>query len=182
MSQSESAEPGTRPVGVGPERLWAPWRYAYISAPEPEECVLCTIPGDTGRTDEEKLIVARFELTYVLMNLYPYNTGHLMVVPYDHQAQIGDLDDVALAEIMRVAGICTEILGEALRAQGFNLGFNLGRAAGAGIVDHLHLHVVPRWVGDTNFMPVLGDTKVLSEDLTATYARLRPVFDRRRDD
>ncbi len=179
MTQAEGSGHDTRPAGTGPERLWAPWRFAYITAPEPEECVLCTIPAETERSERERLILARYEHTYVLMNLYPYNTGHLMVVPHVHAARLQDFAGAVLAELMRVAGICTDALTEALSAQGFNLGFNLGRAAGAGIIDHLHLHVVPRWVGDTNFMPVLGDTKVLSEDLDATYARLRPVFDRR---
>jgi len=113
-----------------------------------------------------------------MMNRYPYNTGHLMVVPYSHEARMQDLDRGTLSEVLEVAGLCVDVLEEALEAQGFNIGFNLGRAAGAGIIDHIHLHVVPRWVGDTNFMPVLGDTKVMSEYLDSTYQRLRPVFDR----
>jgi ATP adenylyltransferase len=110
------------------------------------------------------------------MNRYPYSNGHLMVVPYEHLGDVGSMPTDLRSELLEVGGICTTVLEEALNAQGFNLGFNLGRAAGAGILDHVHLHVVPRWIGDTNFMPVLSDTKVLSEGLEDTYDRLYPVF------
>lgn len=175
---AEAPGGGVRPVGAGPERLWAPWRIAYFTEPQPEECILCTIPADTESVESETLILARFERTFVMMNRYPYNTGHLMVVTYLHKARMQDLDRETLSEVLEVAGLCVDVLEGALEAQGFNIGFNLGRAAGAGIIDHIHLHVVPRWVGDTNFMPVLGDTKVMSEYLDSTYQRLRPVFDR----
>ncbi len=172
-------QPGYRPVGAGPERLWAPWRIAYFTEPQPDECVFCTIPADDDIPESQALILARFDHTYVIMNCYPYNTGHLMVVPYSHKARFQDLTEEILTEMMNVSGLCVEVLEETINAQGFNIGFNLGRAAGAGIIDHIHLHVVPRWGGDTNFMPVLGDTRVLPELLEDTYERLRPVFDRK---
>lgn len=165
--------------GAGPERLWAPWRIAYFTEPQPEECVFCTIPADDDIPESQALILARFDHTYVILNCYPYNTGHLMVVPYSHQARLQDLTEEILTEMMNVSGLCVEVLEETINAQGFNIGFNLGRAAGAGIIDHIHLHVVPRWGGDTNFMPVLGDTRVLPELLEDTYERLRPAFDRK---
>jgi ATP adenylyltransferase len=174
------SQTGERPPG--PERLWAPWRIAYFTEPQPEGCIFCQLPAAGGQPDRESLILARFERVFVIMNKYPYNNGHLMVVPYQHAGRLEELKPPTLGELLAVGGICTQVLAEALGAQGFNLGFNLGRAAGAGITDHLHLHVVPRWNGDTNFMPVLGDTKVLSEALEATWGRLKPVFDRRKDE
>ena len=168
-----------RPVGAGPDRLWAPWRIVYFTEPRPDECVFCTLPAETEMTDEETLILARFEHTYVVMNKYPYNAGHLMVVPYQHTDDLRELSPDVHCEMFRVAAICQDVIREAINAQGFNIGLNLGKAAGAGILEHLHLHVVPRWIGDTNFMPVIMDTKVLSEDLVGTFRRLRPGFDRR---
>jgi len=168
-----------RPVGAGPDRLWAPWRIAYFTEPRPDECVFCTLPADVESPPEETLILARFDTTYVVMNKYPYNAGHLMVIPYQHTDNICELDPAIHAELFRVAAICMDVIREAINAQGFNIGLNLGKAAGAGILEHLHLHVVPRWIGDTNFMPVIMDTKVLSEDLAGTWKRLRPGFDRR---
>ena len=168
-----------RPVGAGPERLWAPWRIAYFTEPQPDECIFCIIPADEQAPESDTLILARFEHTYVIMNRYPYTTGHLMVVPFSHKGRIQDLTPEILTEAMEVSCLCIDVLEEVMEAHGFNIGFNLGRAAGAGIIDHIHLHVVPRWDGDTNFMPVLGDTRVLHEILEDTYNRLRPVFDRR---
>ena len=165
---------GLRPQGIGPERLWAPWRIAYFTEPQPGECIFCTLPLE--QEDRQTLILARFEGCYVIMNRYPYSNGHVMVVPYEHLGHVCSMEAGLRSEVLEVAGTCTRVLEEALSAQGFNLGFNLGRAAGAGILDHVHLHVVPRWVGDTNFMPVLSDTKVLSEGLEDTYDRLLPVF------
>lgn len=178
-SPSGSADPDreSRPRGVGPERLWAPWRIAYFTEPQPDECIFCTLPEGDGASDPQRLILARLEHCYVIMNKYPYSNGHLMVVPFDHIPDLPGMDTAVRAELLEVAGLCTRALEEGLRAQGFNIGFNLGTAAGAGIVGHLHLHVVPRWHGDTNYMPVLADTKVLSEALQGTYDRLRPIFD-----
>ena len=174
---SQTGTGGTRAKGTGPERLWAPWRIAYFTEPQPDECIFCTIPADNEVTESATLILARLEHTYVIMNRYPYNNGHVMVVPFEHTSDVDALSDEVRAELLEVAGLCTRVLREGLEAQGFNIGFNLGRAAGAGILDHLHLHVVPRWHGDTNYLPVLGDTKVLSESLEGTYRRLRPIFE-----
>ncbi len=174
-----STEDGMRQTGAGPDRLWAPWRIAYFTEPQPDECIFCTIPSDSETPDSESHIVARLADTYVILNRYPYTTGHLMVVPYAHEARFQNLAQDSVIEMMKASYLCMEVLEGEMNAQGFNIGFNLGRAAGAGIINHIHLHVVPRWDGDTNFMPVLGDTRVLPEMLEDTYNRLRPVFDRR---
>ncbi|MFO7769643.1 MAG: HIT domain-containing protein [bacterium] len=175
-NRPEDAE-GSPLRGEGPGRLWAPWRIAYFTDPQPEECIFCTLPSRGPEADEETLILGRFDHCFVIMNRYPYNNGHLMVVPFQHTSGILDLSREERAELLEVAGICTRALEEGLDAQGYNIGFNLGRAAGAGIAAHIHLHVVPRWKGDTNFMPVLGDVKVLSESLEDTWKRLRPAFE-----
>jgi len=154
--------------------LWAPWRMAYIGGAHREGCLLCEVPSaDADRTN---LVLHRGPLSYVIMNRYPYNNGHLMIVPYRHCAGLGQLSPEESLEIMQVAQRSTQVLETAFGAEGFNIGFNLGKAAGAGIAGHLHLHVVPRWVGDTNFMPVLADTKVMPDYLEATYATLVPLF------
>ena len=143
---------------------------AYIEGKKEAECVLCR--KVEGEDDRANLVVHRGQLAYVIMNLYPYNPGHLMVAPYAHVSALGDLPEAALGELMRLARQCTEILQGVMAPDGFNLGMNLGEVAGAGIADHLHLHVVPRWAADTNFMPVLGETRVLPEDLATTYDKL----------
>lgn len=158
--------------------LWAPWRMSYIlQLDQTEECIFCTKPK--GQHDEEHLILHRGKTCFVMMNLFPYNNGHLMVAPYRHTADLGGLSDEERLDLMGLVGPWTRILSDVLGAQGFNIGMNLGRVAGAGIDQHLHLHVVPRWNGDTNFMPVVGDTKVISEALTETYRKLREAFCRR---
>ena len=156
------------------ERLWAPWRMEYIrGGADMAGCLFCEKPaGD----DEANLIVHRGELTYVLLNLYPYANGHLMVAPYRHVAAPGDLDGAERAEMWAAFDRALGILGEVMAPHGFNAGINLGRVAGAGVEDHLHLHVVPRWNGDTNFMPVLADVKVMPEHLTRTAAELRSAW------
>ncbi len=171
-------EEQVRPKGAGPERLWAPWRIAYFTEPKQDECIFCSLPALGADSDAETRIVARYPLCYVILNKYPYSNGHLMVVPYEHLPDVRGLEDAVRAELLKVAADCTAVLEEELQAHGFNIGFNLGTAAGAGIIDHIHLHVVPRWHGDTNYMPVLADTKVLSESLQGTYDRLRPAFDK----
>jgi ATP adenylyltransferase len=147
---------------------------AYIGGAPSDGCLFCQMPRQG--TDRANLILRRATLTYVVMNLYPYNNGHLMIVPYRHCADLGELSPEESLEIMQTARCCTEVLQGAFQAQGFNIGFNLGKAAGAGIVEHVHMHVVPRWVGDTNFMPVLADTKVMPDYLEASYDRLYPRF------
>lgn len=160
------------------EIKWTPWRGQYIKggdAPAEAGCVLCNAQR-TG-DDTARLVLRRGEHAFVLMNLYPYNPGHLMVVPYEHTADFAGLEPAAAVEIMALGQQCTGILQAEMQPHGFNLGMNLGRTAGAGIDQHLHLHVVPRWNGDTNFMPLIGGVKLIPEAIDDTYAALRPRFD-----
>lgn len=154
--------------------LWAPWRMAYIGGPRSEGCLLCELPRDNR--DRESLILHRGPRTYVVMNRYPYNNGHLMIVPYRHCADLGEISSEDSLELMHESQRAIRILHRLFGAEGFNVGMNLGKAAGAGIAEHVHVHVVPRWVGDTNFMPVLADTKVMPDYLEATYEKLVPFF------
>ncbi|HEV8353636.1 MAG TPA: HIT domain-containing protein [bacterium] len=156
------------------KQLWAPWRLAYIQQDHPEGCIFCRAVD--GNRDRETLVVHRRPRTFVIMNLYPYNSGHVMVVPNRHVGRPADLDDAELLELMQTTVLSHRALEAVFHPEGSNIGMNLGRAAGAGIDDHLHVHVVPRWVGDTNFMPVLGDVKVIPEQLEATYDRLAAAF------
>ncbi len=157
-----------------PERLWAPWRLEYIQgADEQEGCIFCRARDGA---DEESLVVRRGGRAFVVLNRYPYSPGHLMVAPNRHEGDFGGLEDEEALEIHRLAAAGLGALSEAMRPQGFNLGWNLGRIAGAGVVDHVHLHVVPRWAGDTNFMPVLADVKVLPEALQDTRRKLADAW------
>jgi ATP adenylyltransferase len=159
------------------ERLWAPWRIVYIEQAEDKEkgCIFCTKPAE--ERDRDNLILYRGETAFVMMNCFPYNPGHLMVAPFKHTADLYDLDDRELLEIQALTRYIIRVLREMMNPDGLNMGVNLGRTAGAGIVDHVHWHVVPRWNGDTNFMPVLADTKVLPEALESTYEKLRRKID-----
>jgi ATP adenylyltransferase len=158
------------------ERLWSPWRMEYVQAArdESEGCLFCdkAALGD----DEAAYIVARGDLSFVMLNAYPYNPGHLMVAPFRHVGELEELGEEELADASRLLQRSIRALKEASGPHGFNLGMNLGRVAGAGVADHLHWHVVPRWNGDTNFMPVVGETKVLPELLSGTYEKLRPLL------
>jgi ATP adenylyltransferase len=158
------------------ERLWAPWRLEYIkSADEDPGCVFCSaLEGD----DEEKLVIHRGTRAFVLLNKFPYASGHFMVAPVRHTGDFGTLDDDELVETHRLASSGIGALSQLYAPQAYNLGWNLGRVAGAGVVDHVHLHVVPRWAGDTNFMPVLADVKVLPEHLRETRQRLADAWPR----
>ncbi len=157
-------------------QLWAPWRLEYIQAADEQEgCFLCRAAADG---DEDALVVHRGELAFAVLNRYPYASGHVMVAPLRHEGEFGDLSPDEAVEIHRLAAAALGALAEAMRPQGFNLGWNLGRIAGAGVVDHVHLHVVPRWAGDTNFMPVLADVKVLPEALADTRERLARAWPR----
>lgn len=157
------------------ERLWAPWRMPYITGEHKVEgCVFCRILSE--RKDEEHRILLRGQTCFVIMNLFPYTGGHLMVVPMRHVAEVSDLGPAEQTELLELAGRCTTAIRQRMRAQGFNLGMNIGKTAGAGVLDHIHLHIVPRWNGDTNFMPVLGDTRVISEALDDTYNKLKGVI------
>ncbi len=156
------------------ERLWAPWRLEYVtSGGEQQGCLFCTKP-EGG--DEQGLIVHRGARAYVLMNLYPYSNGHLMVAPYRHVGTPGELEADERAEMWELLDRSIGVLTAVMQPHGFNAGINLGRVAGAGVVDHIHLHVVPRWNGDTNFMPVLADVKVMPEHLTRTAERIRTAW------
>jgi ATP adenylyltransferase len=153
-----------------PEPLWAPWRLEYIRrADEQEGCIFClALEGD----DEDRLVVHRGRDAFAVLNRFPYASGHLMVAPHRHVGEFGELEDGEALEIHRLASQGMGTLAQLYGPQGFNLGWNLGRIAGAGVTDHVHLHVVPRWAGDTNFMPVLADVKVLPEHLAETWSRL----------
>ena len=160
--------------------MWAPWRMAYVGKEHDEgfegpRCVFCRLPEQ--HADDETYILHRGEHAFVVMNLYPYNNGHLMVVPYAHTDNLVALSAETLAEMTAQLQRAQAILADAMRPQGFNMGINQGSASGAGIAEHLHWHLVPRWVGDTNFMPVLGDTRVMPQHLDETYQLLRPRFD-----
>ena len=155
--------------------LWAPWRLAYIGeAGNQETCVFCAEAAD--ERGEDSLVVARGEHAFVLLNKFPYSSGHVMVAPNRHVGEFGELTDEEALEIHRLAERAIATLAETYAPQGYNLGWNLGRIAGAGVLDHVHLHVVPRWAGDTNFMPVLADVKVMPEHLAATREKLVAVW------
>jgi ATP adenylyltransferase len=159
------------------DRLWTPWRREFIedaASNASGECFLCIGPAE--HDDRANLIVFRAPCTFVLLNRYPYNSGHLMVAPYAHLGDLAKLEASTAEELMRTTQRAVDVLQQVYKPDGFNLGMNLGRPAGAGVPDHLHMHVVPRWSGDTNFMPIVGQTKVLPETLDQTYERLEPVF------
>ena len=149
--------------------LWAPWRIEYITGGKNEGCIFCDKPKE-GK-DKENLILYKGESGFIIMNRYPYSNGHLMAVPYRHTNDMSKLDDSERLELMNLTTKCIEILG-VMNPDGFNVGMNLGTAGGAGIDDHLHFHIVPRWNGDTNFMPLIADTKVMPEYLEDTYKTL----------
>ena len=157
------------------ERLWAPWRLEYVQhADEADECVFCRAAALPE--DEPELVIHRGELVFVLLNKFPYASGHLMVAPYRHGSAFDDLAEAEALETHRLAVEGIEALRAVFGPEGFNVGWNLGRVAGAGIVDHGHLHVVPRWNGDTNFMPVLADLKVIPEHLLETRRKLADAW------
>jgi ATP adenylyltransferase len=156
------------------KQLWAPWRLEYIQGADEEQgCVFCRARDGE---DEPGLVVHRGKRAFVVLNKYPYASGHLMVAPNRHESEFGELDANEALELHRLGAAGLAALAETMHPQGFNLGWNLGRIAGAGVVDHVHLHVVPRWAGDTNFMPVLADVKVLPEALAATRRKLAEAW------
>ena len=157
------------------ERLWSPWRLAYVSSVEQPPCVFCHA---LEAEREAPLLLFRGESCFIVLNLYPYNNGHLMVVPNRHFATLAEATAEELAELMTLARRSEIALGEVYHPHGLNLGMNVGRPAGAGVAEHVHLHVVPRWTGDTNFMTTIGDVRVLPESMEQTADRLRPVFER----
>ena len=152
------------------EHLWAPWRIGYILRAKEPGCFLCQKPQSAD--DAKNHILIRDRTCFALLNTYPYNAGHLMVAPYKHTAELDDLVESELSDLMALTRRCKQVLTRALKAEGFNIGLNLGRAAGAGVDDHLHFHIVPRWSGDTNFMTVTGDIRVVPQALDDMYATL----------
>ncbi len=156
--------------------LNAPWRQKYVEQTHKPrtECVFCEILKQD--TDQENLVLGRYKHNAVLMNKYPYNAGHLLIIPLDHIDTLEGLTPEARAEMMELASAATGIIGKLFKNQGTNIGINMGKAAGAGIPEHLHTHVVPRWHGDTNFLPVIAGTKQISVDMAEMYQQLKPLF------
>jgi ATP adenylyltransferase len=162
---------------VANHRIWAPWRLAYVkdaSKDNADECIFCTKPAEED--DERNLIVHRGERCFVILNLFPYTNGHLMVAPYEHTGKLQDLDPETVAEMMALAQRSMRRLEQVYEPHGYNVGVNQGRIAGAGFEGHIHLHVVPRWGGDTNFMPVIGDTRVMPQSLEDSFKALKEAF------
>ena len=157
------------------KHLWSPWRMEYIENDKEENgCVFCNVQALTDGT--ENLIAHRGEHSYVILNRFPYTSGHLMVIPFEHKSNLEELDPATRAEMMELTSRCTTILKNIYRPQGFNVGVNIGEAAGAGVLGHVHIHIVPRWMGDTNFMSAIGETRVLPESLEDTYTRVQAAF------
>jgi ATP adenylyltransferase len=162
------------------DRLWSPWRYEYIASggsadSDSSKCVFCSLRDDP-ENDERNFVLHRGSHNFVVLNIYPYISGHLLIVPNEH---VGDLDAASKQttdELMDLTKRCQTALREAYQPAGFNLGMNLGKSAGAGIVDHIHIHILPRWAGDTNFMTTIGETRVIPENLSTTYEKLRARF------
>jgi ATP adenylyltransferase len=162
---------------VANQRIWAPWRLAYVkdaAKGEDEDCIFCAKPASDD--DAGNLIVHRGERCFVILNLFPYTNGHMMIAPYEHLSGLEDVDAETVAEVMALVQRGIRALDDVYAPQGYNVGFNQGRVAGAGVEHHIHMHVVPRWGGDTNFMPVLGDTRVLPQSLEDSYEALRERF------
>src|SRR5438874_5031889 len=159
------------------QHLWAPWRMAFIKGEKPAGCFFCDAASADPSEDEVRLVLARTNLSLAMLNRYPYNNGHLMVAPVTHLANLEDLPAATASDLAILTQRSLRVLREVLKPQGFNLGINAGKIAGAGVADHVHQHVVPRWDGDTNFMPVVAETKILNEHLTTSYQELRAAFD-----
>ena len=157
--------------------LWTPWRYRYIASAKDEGCIFCDAVA--ANDDAATHIVLRGEKNFIILNRFPYTSGHVMIVPYAHVADLSACDPAALAEMMRLAQRVQVALESVYHPQGYNFGMNLGRAAGAGVAGHLHMHALPRWFGDSNFMTVTGETRVHPEDLTTTYSRLKRAMQAR---
>jgi ATP adenylyltransferase len=156
------------------EHLWAPWRIRYIQVEKPEGCILCDKPVEDK--DTQNYLLYRGQNNFIMLNSFPYNTGHLMVAPYRHVASLEELTDAELHEHFEIVQRSIKIIRQVYKPDGFNVGINMGKVAGAGIDDHMHTHIVPRWQGDTNFMPVMADIKIVNEALAETYQRLKEKF------
>ena len=156
--------------------LWTPWRMGYILGEKSQGCLLCIKQQDPVEKDRENYILYRGATCYIMLNLFPYTNGHLMIAPYHHVASLEQLDDKSLYEMMALTRVSVAALSKALSPAGFNIGMNLGKVSGAGIADHLHMHVVPRWQGDVNFMSVFAGTRLIPEALNVTYDKLLPIL------
>ena len=157
------------------DRLWNPWRYQYITRENrPDGCIFCDLPKE--QNDEATLIIHRGRFNYIILNRFPYTTGHLMVVPFQHTDSLQGIDEEAAQEMFTLVRTADQKLREVYHPKGMNLGMNLGEAAGAGIAEHIHMHVLPRWIGDANFLTVIGETRILPEELSETYRKLKAAF------
>ena len=157
------------------DNLWAPWRMQYVTNPDKGKNIF--LEKSKSENDRENLVLYRGSKSFILMNLYPYNNGHLMIAPYEQYNDMTYVDSDTLNEIMQLTQQSIQILKDKLKSDGFNFGLNMGKAAGAGIDEHLHFHIVPRWIGDSNFMPIVGQTEVIMQGLYDTYDLLKPEFD-----
>ena len=162
------------------DKLWSPWRSKYIQSFKPgsekeDRCLFCRIAEE--KKDKENYLLYRNKNSFIIMNLYPYNNGHLMIVPYSHVSSLKELNEDTRLECMNMVNLGCEMLEKSLYPHGFNIGANIGRVAGAGIDEHVHFHIVPRWNGDTNFMPVLNEVKLISEFMEETYSKLKKALD-----
>ena len=157
------------------DNLWAPWRMQYVTSPDKGKNIF--LEKSKSKNDKENLVLYRGSKSFILMNLYPYNNGHLLIAPYEQHNDITYLDSDTLNEIMQLTQKAIQILKDKLKSDGFNFGLNMGKAAGAGIDEHLHFHIVPRWIGDSNFMPIVGQTEVIMQGLYDAYDLLKPEFD-----
>ena len=158
------------------ENLYSPWRIDYILQESEDGCIFCKKPKEND--DKNLLILKRGEYTYIIMNLYPYNNAHLMIVPYRHISKFSELRDEELLEMLKMIQLSEKILTKVYHPDGFNIGMNLGEVAGAGVADHLHIHIVPRWLGDTNFISTIGQTRVMPERIENTYKKLKYEFNK----
>ncbi|HXP85023.1 MAG TPA: HIT domain-containing protein [Bryobacteraceae bacterium] len=158
------------------DRLWTPWRYQYVTTAKPDDaCIFCAAAASSD--DAGNYVLLRAERNFALLNLYPYTNGHLMIAPYEHVASLSEANPETIAELMRITVRAESVLREVYRPGGINLGMNLGQCAGAGVAGHIHMHALPRWPGDASFMTTVGETRVLPEDLAATWKRLKEAFD-----
>lgn len=153
------------------ERIWAPWRMEYVTSGETKGCIFCDKPKENR--DVENMILKHGKLGFIMLNAFPYNNGHLLITPYRHIGDLSELNNEEMLDLMRLVKLGKDTLTHAFGPDGFNVGMNLGKVAGAGIVDHVHIHIVPRWNGDTNFMPVIADTKVMPQALANAYKALK---------
>ncbi|MGB8656507.1 MAG: HIT domain-containing protein [Candidatus Zixiibacteriota bacterium] len=158
------------------EKLWAPWREKFVLCEKHPGCFLCRTAKE--KQDRKNLILLRGQKCFVILNRYPYNNGHVMVAPFRHVGNLEDLKDNESSELLKISQLCIGAIKSGLKSQAINLGMNLGKVSGAGVEDHLHLHIVPRWLGDTNFMPIIGETKIISVGLSSTYRVLKEELEK----